>query len=455
MNIFKKATWAWMLILLALVLIASQMFNANVLSRLFINPHSSYFDTGHYFNLAHNPKCWAFYPLWPKIISFYSSISRKPLPLASSMLSQISFLTVAVISFAWFNKRQVSAHQSHLAWGLYLLSPMTLFLLNGYSESLFAVLSWILVCLMSVTIKFDRQDGATLLHCRNIFGITILLLAFIVSFLLNYSRPVVLQTVASVTVALSVRSSEKKEKVDLHKCFDFIDLFYIIILLGALAGYSVYGLECLNSGKSFIEPFLSQSTDWDKSFGFRPIFLINSKSPMIDLWGLYYPTALLVFGFTNKFSRFSSSFNLLHASDAWFLPVFLVYPPLAITLSLLKSLLNQIRIQNDLDIPNPSPLSFEQHPRIAINPNSIFFYCCTFSASHSAIVFFTQENYMYSLGRYIFGQPYFYVALSMVLPLLSKSYKGRFVYVTVLSIVLSSALLAVQFNNYANAQWSG
>jgi hypothetical protein len=45
-----------------------------------------------------------------------------------------------------------------------------------------------------------------------------------------------------------------------------------------------------------------------------------------------------------------------------------------------------------------------------LGKNYLFWFCVYFPVFHSVLIFFTRDR-LYSLGRYIFGVPFFFVAL--------------------------------------------
>ena len=90
------------------------------------------------------------------------------------------------------------------------------------------------------------------------------------------------------------------------------------------------------------------------------------------------------------------------------LPLTLLYPPVGILWGVFskKNVPSKSEIDLQIETTNLNDLGYREF---------IFLYAIFFAISHSLICFLTQPDYMRSLGRYIFGQPYFYIALSIYL----------------------------------------
>lgn len=450
----KSAYWVFVVALLLTTIAIAGMINSSLISQLFVAPPDSYFDTGHYLNLVSSPKCWAFYPLWPRLVRLISSTFQQAPASVASHISQLGFCLIAFMSLKWFRAEGKIYACNQLIWSLYIMSPMTLFMLIGYTESIFSLLSWCLIFLMSKVCREADESSDNYKH-NELKVEPYLLVSFILTSAMSYSRPILPQVAASVALVLTLRALDRRRSQKVFYQPDGVDAMFISILLGSLAGYSLYGIECLGEGKSFVEPFLSQTNDWDKSLGFRPIFLVTSRSPIFDLWALYYPIALLLVGLSSKFAGLARMIAPLHSADPWYLPVFLIYPPVSIAYSLGKRFFAFIKEPHKPVEAERIRLPKDMRPDTQESPNSVFFFCCTFAATHSGIVFLTQENYLYSLGRYVFGQPYFYVALAIAFPILCKNYKGNLLAIGVFALALSSIFLAMQLNNYSTGLWAG
>ena len=181
-----------------------------------------------------------------------------------------------------------------------------------------------------------------------------------------------------------------------------------MMITGCLFGYLLIGIFCSFSGEGFLAPF-SYQKEWGKSLGFRPLFLLNTRSPVIDLWGLYYPF-LIFASYLVDFSVLRIKSEKLSLFIYKNFPITLIYPPLGFLMSILKkSDMKLILSKNFLvNLSQADDLYFQEN-------EFLFLYCILFSISHSLICFFTQEQFLYSLGRYVFGQPYFYVAFAILI----------------------------------------
>ena len=331
-------------------------------------------------------------------------------------------------------------------------------MLNGYSEALFAFLTWtsilIITSLYNLAWNGSCEEQLQPLQQRKFFLLAAFLL--ITSALIGYSRPALPQTLggcmAGITAELIYRKTND-QKINLAKITT--PKIALIMLVGCAAGYSIYGFQCISDGGTFFQPFTSQSTDWDKSLGIRPWFLLSSRSPIFDLWGLYYPVALLMMGAAEIIPYINKITNALSLRYQWYGPLFLAYPPLAIIIAITTRVTTRFtdRSLRRKQLRQPAvafltPLKSEKY-------RYLFFYCIAFSASHSIIVFLTQENYLYSLGRYIFGQPYFYIAISIYLPIIEQRSPSKANLIASSAIAASALLLLSQALNYGRGEWIG
>lgn len=418
------------------------------------------FDLGHYINLARDPKCWAFYPLWPLTIRIMGPLWGTSLSKTAVALSTLFFALSLILGHKWLLNNAKTSFSFSVAWLLLILSPMNIFMLNGYSEALFALLTW--TSILIITSLFDlvgNGNGNCEQQLQPLQKKKFLLLAaflLITSSLIGYSRPALPQTLGGCIAGIAAELIYQKssgQRIKLNKLTT--PKIALITLLGCAAGYAIYGFQCINDGGTFFQPFTSQSTDWDKSLGLRPWFLLSSRSPIFDLWGLYYPVALLMMGAAEITPYISRVTNSLSLQYQWYGPLFLAYPPLAIIIAMTTRITERFtnrslkkRTKQQLVDKSSSPLKNEKY-------RYLFFYCIAFSASHSIIVFLTQENYLYSLGRYIFGQPYLYVAISIYLPIMQQRSPNKARLIASSAIAASALLLLSQALRYGLGEWIG
>lgn len=424
------------ILILGIVIIPfSILNNFEILTRISGNHISNqYHDLNQFISLAKDLRCSAFYPLWPFLIKNFSYITSINLHLSSITLS----ITFGLISLFYginnIDKLSINKKLSKLLSYIYVLSPMTVFFFVGYTEAIFSLQSWILI---SLIIKFKNLNSFKLAHYLYLFFICILI---------GLTRSTILQTIFAsfgslILIKLKYNSLSKKDinfKRLIKICF--------FIIGGCLFGYTIIGIICSSSGEGFFAPFSYQSIGWDKSLGFRPSFLFNSRSPIIDLWGLYYP--FLIFAvYLVDFSTFRIRFENISLSIYKNLPITLIYPPLGVLISILKKsdrkficsknlLVNQIKSDD---------IYFEEN-------EFLFLYCILFAMSHSLICFFTQENYLYSLGRYVFGQPYFYVALSIFINSKKRILLNNPKITLALALFISVVYLIRNFIDFGNSK---
>ena len=171
------------------------IINPHIFTSFFSNtPAKLFYDIEHYSNLAINPTCNAFYPLWPWLISklgnpktvddaaFYFRI-------VGSLLSLIS-----IPLFILLLKQHVKSYKiTFLVVALYAMNPLSVFRMIGYTEGIFSVISLIFLILLS-NLKLTTKISIKLIY--------ILLSVFILSLLLSLTRPFLLQVTFSASFAL-------------------------------------------------------------------------------------------------------------------------------------------------------------------------------------------------------------------------------------------------------------
>ncbi|MCX8028992.1 MAG: hypothetical protein N2712_03245 [Brevinematales bacterium] len=214
-------------------------------------------------------------------------------------------------------------------------------------------------------------------------------LIFILSILISLTRPVLLQFIFSVLLALSLMYIIRKET----SREEFI--LGIVSVAGVLVGYMIFGVYAWYLTGDFFKPFTVQSL-WDKKVG---LYLHNlwAKGTTMDIIALYMGI---------------------------FISIYLVYK----VLKYLKSGETEF-----------VPKKFE------------FWFSIGILISHVAIVFFTQDGDLRSLGRYVFSIPTTFLALGMLIP---KPSRLSFV-ILYFTIFLSSISLLYWFYMYSNTLWVG
>ena len=395
-----------------------------------------YLDLEHYINISQRGReyAWqtAFYPLWPFVLSVinrFSSIDSYKISIFTSIFFGISSLLISKRIFKKISRNNIN---SSISWSLYVLSPMTIFLFNGYTESIFAFFTWILMALIINAIEKEY---------KYIFSINYIFI-FIISCILGLTRPSIIQAFISISIALILTLILYKQKAKMpSNIYIYLSIY---IALGFFIGYLIYGLICINDGYRFLEPFYSQQL-WQKSLGFRPILFLTSRSAIVNYWGLYYPFIIII-AFLNKINLFAPQLKIINS--IFFKNTFLtiLYTPIGFIYGL--SNLRNIKNKNTY-LKNKLNKDTNNYIQKYIY---LFLFSSFFAFSHSLICLFTCEISLMSLGRFVFGQPYFYVAFSILINAMDKEeikYKKLFFIIT---LMISGFILLENFVDFGNAK---
>ncbi len=434
---FLKALKFPLSILLFIIIPLSILINPELIPRLLGETSSiskyGYLDLEHYISIAktgyNKPFLTAFYPLWPKILNLIHiliPISYYKIAISISVILGFLAFTLGGYTFEKLCRKRSTAL---IAIFLYVLSPMTVFFFSGYTESLFAFQSLILINLIFGFFESNRNTiGGDLIR---------LIIIFCVSLFIGLTRPILLQTAFALTGAGFITLKKQVLTVIWNKTL----LLSFAILSGVLLAYYFYGTQLIDNGYSFLQPFNAQK-EWGKALGLRPIFLFAPKSPIIDLWALYYPAILVLISVDSQNIIFSNIRK--YASNIFNnLPLFLLYPPFVIIYSLFTKKINS-STRNELS--SLQPIQFSEKVKY------IFWFSVLFSFSHSLICFMTQPESMRSLGRYVFGQPYFYISLALFLDQFELTELKNKSVILLITILISSVSLLINFIDFGNAK---
>ena len=448
---------------------------------------SYYWDVASYAHLALKPACSAFYPLWPNLIRQLFSPTTID-EAARYFLGVASLLFIVSIPLLLITLRKTLKNDS-LALGialLYTLSPMAIFRVIGYTESLFSLLS---LCLLFLLVQ-DSQKPRKRLISWILGGL------FCLSGLLSLTRPILLQiggaSIASL-VCVGICDGLTSQQYDRFWSFwsfknlkDYYDRHHfwvhvtLALILGALVGYSVYGLFCWQENGDFFSPFTQQKL-WNKKLAFYPRLLFSSRSPLVDLLGLYFPFLLGFFALhgivqslslpriaewiarwikpkpkpkpTFKFKlnlNFNLNFKLIPVKIS---AIIAFYPPLWIVAHLIFNQVSKHRVPYSPSHPSsivPSP-EIKRQPLPPWANQYAFWFCLYFAAAHSVLVFFTQ-NRLVSLARYVFGQPFVFFALAYLFAEIDRK-PQRFLLSW--GWVISGLFLLDQWLRYGVHKWLG
>lgn len=404
-------------------------------------PHTSYYwDVLHYSEMATNPSCKAFYPLWPFIIR--NLFHPQTIEQAASYFVMISTIIFFTTNFLMYWVLKAALKSTYLAFWIMLaftVNPMAIFRVIGYTESLFSLFSIVFIWCCLPNNKANQY-------------FKLCLLIFVI-FLMSLTRPILVQVFFSTTLTLVTMVGLESLRANTYSWDDFLIKIRnyhheikttLIIWLAAIVGYAVYGSYCLKTRGNFFAPFNDQRL-WGKSLGIHLELLLFPKSPLIDIIALYLPLIILCLSLVITYYKFAKNQNIISLPKyrIWWSILYL-YPPLLILvyignlifMKIKKSEFNQIQLSNDTNY-------------LAVN--YIFWVCIYFATAHSLIQFFTFDRLM-SLGRYIFATPFFFVGLGY----LYRCIPGKIKYQTLFLITcISIFMLVEQWVNYGQHKWLG
>ena len=392
-----------------------------------------YWDAIHYFRLAESPGCAAFFPLWPLLVSALSKYELFFQGLALQIvLGEVIFLATLPLALTVFRRVIGDDGIAGLMLMLYALGPNSIFFSIGYTESIFALLSFLflltfLACLEGSAFRLKA-------YCVPLA---------VLSSLLNLTRPALIQTIFSSLfcacfVFISCRDLPESVR-RLRALFAPLGA----ILAGAIGGYSIYGFYCLKASGDFWGPF-HQQVSWGRTLAFRPWLMVAPRSLLIDLHGLYLPALLLlvVVLVVVAYRRGQEIISFGLSRHPGFL-LTLVHPLLA---TLIASFLGRRNAVNawvcDVDVSRA--LQRLRDP--------LFLYCLAFSGIHSVINLVANSGYLYSSSRHYFATPFAFVGIGIILAALSWRYVER-----VLFAIggVGMVLLGVQWMNWVGNRWVG
>ncbi|MBD0302387.1 MAG: hypothetical protein ICV85_09470, partial [Tolypothrix sp. T3-bin4] len=286
---------------------------------------SYYWDLKGYAQMALNNQCIAFYPLWPLLIRIlFHPQSVEQAAYSFLVLSTVLFF-ISLPLLVWVFKKAFN-HQSlaFLSVLAFSLSPMAIFRVIGYTESLFTILSAVFI-------------GACLRQSR-LNEILRLALVFSVTFVMSLTRPILMPFFFSSIAALGTiylfdwLQLERRNRSNLlrhvHHYGEEIKIT-ITLCLAAVIGYLPYGLFCLRSRGSFFAPFTDQSL-WGTKLGLHLELLLFPKSPLFDLYGLYFPVLVLVLSLFLVYFKVRNEEPLVWIPQSPLWMILFLYPPLLV-----------------------------------------------------------------------------------------------------------------------------
>ena len=102
-------------------------------------------------------------------------------------------------------------------------------------------------------------------------------------------------------------------------------------------------------------------------------------------------------------------------------------------------------------VQNESVEKINENDKYFMDFRYLFWYCSFTAFSNSLICAFTQKLYLAALGRYVFGQPYFYIALSIFIGSKASELIKHPKIVYCLTMLISCGMLLKNFVDFGNA----
>ncbi len=407
-------------------------------------PHKSYYwDVKHYAEMALSNLCLAFYPLWPVLIRILFHPQTVDQAAHSLLVTSIIIFFIVTPLFIWIFRKEFS-HQylAFLCVLAFSLSPMAIFRVIGYTESLFSALSiiFIWVCLRQTNLTENFR----------------LALVFVVTFAMSLTRPILMPFWFSSVAALGTIFFFERLKLETRDEESFLTQIKgfsreikmtLTICLAALLGYSIYGFFCFQSRGNFFAPFLDQK-NWGTKPGLHLELLLFPKSPLFDLLGLYFPLLLMLLALTFVYFKIKNQTPLVWVPKYQFWNILFLYPPLLILIYVINYLrLKKKSAKVDGSLTKLTTYDITQ----SLSRNYLFWFCIYYPVFHSLLIFFTRDR-LYSLGRFIFGVPFFFMALGYLCCCIpsKKTYQALWWFILICAIALVE-----QWVNYGKNNWLG
>jgi hypothetical protein len=436
---------------------------------------SYYWDLKGYAEMALNNQCIAFYPLWPLLIRIlFHPQSVEQAAYFFVVVSTVLFF-ISLPLLVWiFNKALNNQSLAFLIVLAFSLNPMAIFRVIGYTESLFTILSAILIW---ACLRQSRLNET--LRLALVFGVT---------FVMSLTRPILMPFLFSSIAALGTiylfdwlpleRRNRSSLLTNLHHYVEETKTT-ITLCLAALIGYLPYGLFCLNSRGSFFAPFTDQAL-WGTKLGLHLELLLFPKSPLFDLYGLYFPILVLVLSLFLVYFKVRNEEPLVWIPQSPLWLILFLYPPLLVV----TYIANYLRLRSNTDWVRQEYISYPpwqagSNQRIwdkikpnwykpsrgagsltklvtsdftqSLRRNYLFWFCTYFAVFHSLLIFFTRDR-LYSLGRYSFGLPFFFLTLGYLCCCIPGKRTNQALW---LFILVSAIALVEQWVNYGQNQWLG
>ncbi|MDZ8187886.1 MAG: mannosyltransferase family protein [Nostoc sp. ChiSLP02] len=388
-----------------------------------------YWDAIHYVNLGFHPRCQAFYPLWSQINRLFSP--ENPfigLRYAFVICNVLFVLSLPIVLYV-LKKVIKSETISFIILILYVINPNSIFHSIGYTESLFS-----LCAILSVV---------ALLFSHSLFWNCILAVSVI---LMSVSRPSLVQLLFASFSALfcvflgSHLQSNTNSQIREWKKYTIPTG---LIAICSIVGYLIYGVYCLLSTGNFLTPFKAQ-VEWGRTLQLRPLFLLFPRSLLNDLHGLYFPFIILLLVLILIYFHTKRKKILLYIPKHPLLWITLFYPPIAILIYSIRSW--QLGKAGKLTSQSVNPTIAQ------LQTNYVFFFCLFICIANATIGFLAASGYLYSLARFVFATPFFFIAFGMLIDHLDSPKTRQFLYGCIL---VSGLGLIEQWYRWGNNRWVG
>ncbi|MFN5139678.1 MAG: hypothetical protein ACK6CP_18105 [Pseudanabaena sp.] len=400
-------------------------------------PSKLFYDVGHYSNLVIHPTCNAFYPLWPWLVSKIGT--PKTVDDAAFYFrivgSSLSLITIPL--FIFLLKQNIKSYKiTFLVVALYAMNPLSVFRMIGYTEGIFSVLSLIFLSLITNLKATSKISIKFILTTISIF---------VFSCFLSLTRPFLIQSIFSAIFALAsiLIITKLQNNENFNKYFRSYGITTFFICFGAVIGYCVYGYYCLQSRGDFFAPFHDQKA-WGKQLGiYSQLFFIPLTSA--DFTAIYLPVIAVI---TALFICISVNIKKLIfiTPKIWQWILLFAYPPAFMAFYGMDFK----RVNSSDRLTNFKEVNLTQASN-NISTSYIFWFCIYFALIHSIIIVFSDQK-LTSLRRFIFGTPYFFVAIAYI----SNCFPTRKVTKLLLWLLGFSSIWLVQYwLDYANDVWIG
>lgn len=403
---------------------------------------AQYWDAGIYAQLAIAPQCTAFYPLWPELLRWLG----RPGTLTEALQwatagSTVLFLAALPLARLTFEKIIRQPRLAFLAFFLYALGPNAIFHAIGYTESVFSVLSLgLLLTLTTIENRLRLGGVAAIALYSLLLGLTILM---------SLTRPILVPIWGAIALmsllALMVRLPRRRFAAGPSSLQSVKTLWSAgVIGVGSLLGYGIYGRVCWQTVGDFWAPFHAQ-VDWGRSLALRPGLLLLPRSLLIDLHGLYLPLLLmaaigwLYWGIT----RSRPDLRLVLPRSPWFYTL-LVHPFLFTAGWVGLGHWGRSQVQGRSLLVDPR---WEKYwGRFSV------LFAIAFCGAHALINLLANSGHLYSTARHVFGTPFVFVGVGVLLAALNQPVLNR---VTWGVGAIGVGLLAQQWWAFASNGWLG